>query len=85
MFMASHTLRLFIKSGDTHMFLPFVNFLIKYTRCSVITGGNKITLSWKVRKNFLKFVIPKYDAMLVSLPGQKSLFLRKFTHKKMML
>ena len=65
------------------MILPLLNLLIKYTRCSVTTGGSKITLAWKLRQNYLKFVLPKREAMLVSVRGDKLLYLRKFTHGKM--
>ena len=40
------TLKKSVSTGGSKMFLPLLNLLIKFTRCSATTGGRKISLVW---------------------------------------
>ena len=62
-----------------------LNLLIKFTRCSATTGGRKISLVWTWRGNSLRWDLRGQDAMLTTKPGESTLYLKKFSHKKMML
>jgi hypothetical protein len=63
------------------MILPILNLLIKFTRCSVTTGGHKISIQWKLGKNLLRWDLRDRDAMLTTRPGEKILYLKRFPHQ----